>query len=79
MPLITSSVEDAMTLAQGALDKLNTRPWSLPADQDISNLANFIFKEDGTAPPMTKPFNPPDTRGNLDKVRGKHRFHEIQW
>jgi hypothetical protein len=53
---------------------LNRRPWALPADQNISNWADWIFKVDGERTQfghVVKGPDPPDTRRNLDILQDK--------
>jgi len=55
---------------------LNQRPWNLGdfTLEAISELATWIFNEDGTQPPQVA--HPPlvDTRGHLDVIRGMVAF-----
>jgi hypothetical protein len=58
-----------MATAQNAENIQNRRPWAIPADQNISNWADWIFKVNGEgtqSPRVVKGPNPPDTRRNLD-------------
>ncbi len=68
--LITDGMSDAMDMAQRTTQELNRIPWAAQNnDQELIDLATWIFKDAGTAPQQVWAI--PDPRNNLDKVRGK--------
>jgi hypothetical protein len=63
-------------MAQDAYDLLSRRPWNTPnnPDQGYSNLATWIFKEDGSRPHTPYVITVPavaDTRDSLSIAQGK--------
>ncbi|KAL8926990.1 MAG: hypothetical protein Q9172_001540 [Xanthocarpia lactea] len=65
--LVTSGINDAMQMAERTVQELSRIPWAVQDDQDLINLATWIFKDPGTAPQQDWAI--PDPRNNLDKVR----------
>lgn len=72
---IDNGVKDAVKLAQDAFNLLSARPWNTPnnPNQVYSDLANWIFKEDGSTAHVD--FNPQipkhfDSRDSLSVAQG---------
>ncbi|KAH8646936.1 hypothetical protein BGZ60DRAFT_535455 [Tricladium varicosporioides] len=56
--IIIEGMDAAMGIAQLTFDVLDRRPWKLPEDEVFSNLAKWIWKEDGLAAKVFKPTDP---------------------
>ncbi|KAK2730931.1 hypothetical protein FQN55_005279 [Onygenales sp. PD_40] len=77
--LVVAGLNHAFDTASAAEEALNMRPWNRDAHGPLMDLADWIFREDGSAPTNTYPAfpppspmaesNPDDPRNRLDKAR----------